>query len=139
MLVRSWMSPDPLTIKPATTISQARSLLQRYHIRHLPVIRRDHLVGIISDRDVYHDGVRPDQAVDEVMSAEPLTISPGHSIEAAARRMLAGNVSCLPVVDSEDRLVGLITTTDCLIATLTTKQSPARNDAPPSARPIPAE
>lgn len=40
MLVRNWMSPDPLTIEPSATVGEARGLLQRYGIHHLPVAHR---------------------------------------------------------------------------------------------------
>ncbi len=48
----------------------------------------------------------------EIMSAPPVTIEQGASVRDAARKMLSTNVSCLPVVDPERRVVGILTHTD---------------------------
>ncbi len=48
----------------------------------------------------------------ELMSAPPVTIGPEATVADAARYMLDENVSCLPVVDSDDKVVGILTHTD---------------------------
>jgi acetoin utilization protein AcuB len=133
MRVRDWMSPDPVAVEPTTSVREARHLLRYYGVRHLPVVQRERVVGIISDRDVRIDDAsltllaeashldevtglgRP---VELVMTAPPHTIGPDEPIEAAARTMLSRRISALPVVDEDQRLVGMITTTDCLLASL---------------------
>jgi acetoin utilization protein AcuB len=131
--VREWMSPDPVTIEIDETVRQARELLTNHGFRHLPVVERGALVGIVSDRDVV---IRPralraalrDRSVEEllddarpveaVMSAAPHVIAPDGSVEDAARLLVSRRVGALPVVDSDDGLVGIITAVDCLLASL---------------------
>lgn len=133
MRIRDWMSPDPVTVAPSDSVRDARRLLQHYGIRHLPVVERDRVVGVVSDRDVRIDDVRLGQvasprhvedllgagrSVAAVMSAPPHTITEDETMEAAARLMLSRRISALPVVTAEGALVGMVTTTDCLLATL---------------------
>ena len=133
MKVREWMSPDPVTVTPRTTVSVARQLLSTYGFRHLPVVDGDRLVGIISDRDVRLDDAQvrgalrrgvlgevleDDRPTEAVMSSSPHVIGPDEMVEAAARLMLSRRISGLPVVDADHRLCGIITTTDCLLASL---------------------
>lgn len=132
MRVRDWMSPDPKSVTPTTTVEEARRLLHYYGIRHLPVVDRDRVVGMVSDRDVRVDptawrrtdfegrsGAAEQRPVRAVMSAPPHVIDVEESVEAAARLMLSRRISALPVVDDDQALQGIITTTDCLLASLT--------------------
>lgn len=144
MRVREWMSPDPVTVEPSTSLREARRLLRYYGVRHLPVVERERVVGMLSDRDVRIDDGALDliaaasaepgevtgasREVRLVMSSPVHVIGPEESVEAAARAMLSWRVSALPVVNGDDRLLGLITTTDCLLASL----SPATHPLPSS-------
>jgi acetoin utilization protein AcuB len=134
MSVRLWMSPDPMTVDPGTPLREARQLLGRQGIRHLPVVNAaGQLAGIISDRDVRLDDAALEAvaargrvsseegegvAVGDVMSTSVHTIGPDESVQAAARLMLSRRVSALPVVDDDQALLGIITSTDCLLASL---------------------
>jgi acetoin utilization protein AcuB len=137
MLVRTWMSPDPVTVQPTTTANEARRLLRYYGIRHLPVVDDGQVVGMVSDRDVRVDEVLLAQLkakpggesqlpealgetrlVEAVMSAPAHVIAPDEPIEAAARLMLSRQISALPVLDVDGGLLGVVTTTDCLLAFL---------------------
>lgn len=134
MKVRDWMSAEPVTATPEMTVSQARSIMQDRGVRHLPVVdRRRHVVGIVSDRDVMitDDELRAAirhrevpglvddaRSVDEVMTVAPRVIADTAAVEDAARTLAAARVNALPVVDAAHRLVGIITSTDCLLAGL---------------------
>lgn len=132
MHVRDWMNTDPIVVGPATEVREARHLLHEYGIRHLPVVDDGRLVGIISDRDVrvddrslnklaalerLGDNAGEGKPVEAVMSTEPHVIDGDQPVAAAARLMLSRRVSALPVVD-DGALVGIITTTDCMLALL---------------------
>ena len=52
MLVREWMTKDPLTAEPKMPIKAAWKLMQERRIRHLPVVDEGRLVGIVTDRDL---------------------------------------------------------------------------------------
>ena len=133
MTVRQWMANDPVVVEPGTEVHQARATMQRNGIRHLPVVQEGVLVGIVSDRDVRIDegslaecgsldrvkavsGHGRDVA--SVMAASVHHIGPDASVGDAARVMMSRHISAVPVVE-DGRLVGIITTTDCLLAALT--------------------
>ena len=121
MQVREWMSPYPLTTTQATTAAKAGQIMAVNGIRHLPVILNGRVVGMISDRDVR--SAFPGASVGRVMSAPAHVICDADSVEAAARLMLSRRVSALPVLDAVGELVGMITTTDCLLASLSPTES----------------
>ncbi|MBI3002448.1 MAG: CBS domain-containing protein [candidate division NC10 bacterium] len=129
MLVGQRMQRDVVTVTPGTGISGASRLLQEHRIRHLPVVERGRLVGIITDRDIRR--VLPSPAtslevhellylldrltVGEVMTAKVITVTPETLIEEAARLLVEHRIGCLPVLQG-DRLAGIITETDLLAA-----------------------
>ena len=115
MKVHEWASPDPETCLPSTTIGAARRALYDLHIRHLPVVDDGRLVGILSDRDLFAPDLEDDAEVATIMTTDLHTTTAGEDLSDAALRMLAENINSLPVVDG-DTLVGVITTTDCLMA-----------------------
>lgn len=131
LTVRDWMTADPLTVAPDADTREARLLLHRYGIRHLPVVDDGRVIGVVSDRDVRIDQsalddlpdrrvverLRERRSVEAVMSSPPHVIEPDEPIAEAARRMLSRRISALPVVE-DDLLVGVVTTTDCLLALL---------------------
>lgn len=133
MQVREWMSPDPVTVTPHTPVAEARQLLSDHGFRHLPVVEGGRLVGILSDRDVAinpralraavrghtaGDLVDDDRPVEAVMSRDPHVVAADATLEDAARLLVSRQISALPVVDDARTLVGIITSVDCLLATL---------------------
>lgn len=129
VLVSDWMIVDPQCATPETPIPEAEWMMQEGNFRHLPVVRNDRLVGIVSDRDL--KGVTAPGAttlsryelnylvsrttVDRVMSAPVVTVGQDDRIDDAARKMVERRISALPVVEG-DRLVGILTITDLLHA-----------------------
>jgi acetoin utilization protein AcuB len=112
MLVRDRMSRRVIAVRPQDSIEHARKQMERYEVRHLPVIRAGRLIGIVSDRDL-----RGGEAsrVQEIMTVNPISVPPDASMDEAARVMEAVRISCLPVVESK-RVVGILTTTGILRA-----------------------
>ncbi len=124
-LIKDWMTPDPITICPETTLPEANRLMKECGIRRLPVVDNGRLVGIITLGDVRE--ASPSNAtslsiyelnylisrltVGTVMTQDPITITPDTTIEAAARLMLEHKIGGLPVVDGT-RVVGIITESD---------------------------
>lgn len=124
------MKARVVTIQRDESVDQAQTLMAMHGIRHLPVLERQRLVGIVSDRDLLgvmiqqRTGARgaragkayflpPGIRVDEVMSADPVAVDRGADIEAAARLLITRKIGCLPVVE-RGRVVGIITETDIL-------------------------
>lgn len=124
--VREWMSSDPITITPETTLPEAHRLMMEHSIRRLPVIDDGQLVGIVTLGDVR--GAEPSGAtslsiweinylvsrlrVDEIMTPRPFTISENATLGEAAQMMLKYKISGLPVVNASGELTGIITESD---------------------------
>jgi acetoin utilization protein AcuB len=114
MLVRNRMSSKVITVEPGQPIAQARALLHRHRIRQLPVLRKERLVGIITDRDL-RGAATSAETVADVMTAKPMVIDPNASVDEAARQLRARKFGALPVVDG-NKLVGILTASDILDA-----------------------
>ena len=104
---------DPVTIRRGSTVAQALDIMAEYHIGGIPVVDEDnHLVGIVTNRDLRFER-RLDRTVDEVMSKDHLVTTHQQTDLAAAAQILQENkIEKLPVVDKDNRLVGLITNKD---------------------------
>jgi acetoin utilization protein AcuB len=130
MLVRKYMKKDPITVTPDHTLADALQLTREHRIRHLPVVlSTGELTGIVSDRDIrlampsplfVPDAERVDflerTSVAEIMTRGAITVTPGDTVEDAAKLLFRHRIGSLPVVDVGGRLQGIITETDILHA-----------------------
>src|SRR5262245_10005070 len=130
MRVSELMSRELITVEPDESVEQAVTLLRTRGVRHLLVMKRGRLVGIISDRDLKR-ALDPRKTrkklmdigglyfllepilVAEIMTPNPVTILPGTFVEQAANIMVQRRFGALPVMES-GRTLGIITETDLL-------------------------
>lgn len=114
MLVANRMSKNPQTASPRDTLAEADAKMHAGNFRHLPIVKDGKLTGMLSDHDIrQHQGHLTDTRVTGAMTENPITVTPDTSMEEAAEILLERKIGGLPVVDNE-RLVGMITTTDIL-------------------------
>ncbi len=125
--VRDIMAKKPVTLKHDDTLASVKDTMELERIRHIPVVEKEELVGVVSQRDLYRvslgSGMRFEEdtqkeflktvAVKDVMSHPAVTVRADAPIREAARLMVAKKIGCLPVLDA-GKLVGLITETDLL-------------------------
>ena len=104
---------DPLTIRRGRTVKDALDMMRDYHIGGIPVVDEDNrLVGIVTNRDLRFEH-RLDKKIDEVMTSENLVVTHQQTDLTAAAQILQENkIEKLPVVDANNRIVGLITYKD---------------------------
>lgn len=104
---------DPVTIRRGRTVKDALDMMRDYHIGGIPVVDEDNcLVGIVTNRDLRFEH-RLDKKIDEVMTSENLVVTHQQTDLAAAAQILQENkIEKLPVVDANNRIVGLITYKD---------------------------
>ena len=104
---------DPVTIRRGKTVGDALAMMAEYHIGGIPVVDdENHLVGIVTNRDLRFEQ-HQDRLIDEVMTSENLvTTHQKIDLSAAAQILLENKIEKLPVVDSENKLIGLITYKD---------------------------
>jgi CBS domain-containing protein len=129
--VREIMVREVKTIGRNDVLSIADEVMQMGRIRHLPVLEGGEVVGVVSQRDLFRSalasalgfGERAQTAVmrtvvvKEIMSTPAIMVAPGATLREAGRLLLEHRIGCLPVVE-EGKLVGLVTETDLLRATL---------------------
>lgn len=127
MLVKDVMKTQLVTLNADSKLGFANDIMYLGRIRHLPVVKDDTVVGILTQRDLYRasltsiltnwkenkeflDSIK----VSEVMTKNVITVTPDATIEEAAQIMIDKKVGGLPVVKEKNKLVGLITETDVL-------------------------
>jgi acetoin utilization protein AcuB len=132
MFIRDWMTQSVVTTQEHETVQQAGDLMAAYRIHQLPVVRGgDRLVGIVTDRDIRTaaaDAAKGSQPIARIMTANPVTVGAEQPLEEAMLLLHQHRFGSLPVVappptggagdDALPRLVGLITHTDLLAATI---------------------
>jgi CBS domain-containing membrane protein len=122
------MSSPVHTIHRGASLNELADLLDRFDVRHVPVVDGDgDIVGLVSDRDLLRN-VLTDQAdvplsvrnaslentrVESVMTEEVVTLEPNEPAQRAARAMLDNKFGCIPITEGS-RLVGIITQADFL-------------------------
>ena len=104
---------DPIFIGPDATVGEADELMAEYHISGVPVIDTNKiLIGIITNRDMRFISDMT-LKVSEVMTAAPLVTGiEGTTLEDAAKEMQKHKIEKLPIVDDNNKLMGLITIKD---------------------------
>ena len=124
MKVSDLMTSDPATVGPDDPLAKAATLMREEDCGAIPVVRDGKLVGIVTDRDITIRGVAEGRdpkklPVSQVMSADPITVSPDTDVDEAARIMAEHQVRRLPVVE-DGRLMGIVVT-----AQLARREKPA--------------
>jgi acetoin utilization protein AcuB len=125
LLMQDWMKQKVLTLGPEASAFEALRLCRERRIRHIPVVKDERLVGIISDRDL-RDASPPlgdpervstmkEIRLEEVMTREVITTHPEDTIVHAVREMYERKIESLPVVD-EEKLLGIVTSSDVMRA-----------------------
>ncbi|MGO9020140.1 MAG: CBS domain-containing protein, partial [Syntrophobacteraceae bacterium] len=128
MFIDKSMTRDVVTVSPETKILAAQTLMAQNRIRHLPVVAQDDiLVGIVTDRDIrsampasiLSEAEKASEErrlavmkVKDIMTANPVTVSPAQTLEDALLMMQNIKVGAFPVVDPEGKLVGIISMRD---------------------------
>jgi len=132
MFVSRSMTVKVIVTHPEADIFEAREKMDTHHIRHLPVIGDNNiLVGIVTDRDIRsalpsslvqyvngrkEKGTLSDYKVKDIMTQNPITISPNQTIQDALLLLQRHSIGSLPVVDETGMLKGIISVRDILRA-----------------------
>ncbi len=108
----SGMIVDPMTIEPDKPIHEVVALMERYRISGVPVVKGEHLAGIVTNRDLRFE-TNLDKKVSEVMTRENLvTVPEGITLDESKALLHQHRIEKLLVVDDKGRLKGLITIKD---------------------------
>ena len=126
MLVMNWMCQPAITINADDVVADAATLLQKHEIHMLPVMQKGKLVGIVTDRDIKR--VSPSDVISEnriqdsdflagiiikeIMTPDPVTIPYDYSLAETVEKFLVHKISSLPVVNQQQKVIGVITKSD---------------------------
>lgn len=109
----SGMIIDPVTLPQSSTVADAKNAMREFGIGGIPIVDENKkLVGIVTNRDLRFEKDNK-RGISEVMTAMPLvTVAEGTSLQEAEVILQGKKIEKLPVVDSDNTLVGLITFRD---------------------------
>ena len=118
MKVAQYMTREPHCIDARAPLHEAHRMMRARHVRHLPVLDHERLVGIVSERDLYlletlrsvDPGKEP---IQEAMTERPYTVSPEASLRTVVQELLKQRYGSAVVVE-DDRVIGIFTRSDAL-------------------------
>lgn len=130
MSVKKIMNPNPVVVGMEDTVARMRELFEEHRFHHLLVTERGILKGIVSDRDILkalspYVGTPSEQTRDtstlfrrahQVMTRDPITLSPEASLADAISLFNNNKISCLPVVSQGHQPLGMVSWRDILRA-----------------------
>jgi len=131
LTVRDYMVSEVETLAPDDSLETAVMLERRFRIRHIPIIEKGELVGMVTDRDLKRALPSPVTGSDQqtfervvqttllrqIMTRSPTTIAPAAPLRDAVQIMCEKKFGAIPVVE-KGKLVGIITEVDMLRAFL---------------------
>ena len=127
MYVKDHMTPNPYTITRDVVISKAVEIMRKHHFHRLPIVDEGgKLIGLVTGGLVEEQSganstslsiyelnyLLSKTQVKDIMIKDVKTISQDEFVEIAAQKMLDNEISCLPVVDDKDKVIGIITDKD---------------------------
>lgn len=127
-LISSIMSTKIITLKKDDDLEKAEHLFKKHKIRHIPVVKRDAIVGMLSYTDLlrisFADAIDEEEneveslvynmfTIEQVMAKNVVTVTSTTSVKEVAKILAKKEFHALPVVD-DDKLVGIVTTTDLI-------------------------
>jgi acetoin utilization protein AcuB len=114
MRLQDIMSREIKSVAATATVSEARSVMKVNGIRHLLVLDRGDVIGVVSDRDLGgRTGSGDQRRLGAVMTENVVTAAPDTTVRQAANLLRGRTIGCLPIVD-DGKAVGIVTTTDLL-------------------------
>ena len=136
------MSREIVALSPNDTLDHGQDLMSLGRVRHIPVVDGEHLVGVLSHRDLlaasltraldFDKGSRRSflrsVKIDEVMTRDVVTIGPDTTLGDAASILVGRQIGCLPVLSADGTLVGLVTETDLIAAAFVRAEGDETNE-----------
>ena len=127
-LITEIMTKDVITLSNKDSLSTAEMLFKTNHIRHIPIAKKDAIIGMLSYTDLlrisFADAVYDDEetidtivynmfTIEQVMAKKLISVSPKTTVKEVAEILSIKEFHALPVVENE-KLIGIVTTTDLI-------------------------
>lgn len=115
--VREVMTDRPRCVTPDTPLNQVAELMEAEDVGSIPILEGEQVTGVVTDRDIVVRAVAKGKdprgmPVREIASGDLVTVNQDHNLSDALDLMTAHQVRRLPVVDGENRLVGIVAQAD---------------------------
>ncbi|MEO6004103.1 MAG: CBS domain-containing protein [Opitutus sp.] len=120
MKIREMMTKETRSVSPDTPVIEAAGLMRLHDIGVVPVLEGDHIVGMLTDRDIVvqlvADGDDPRSTpVSQVMSTGSISVFEDQTVDEAVQLMQKFQVRRLPVLDRTSKLVGIVSLGDIAV------------------------
>ncbi|WPL17333.1 Arabinose 5-phosphate isomerase KdsD [Thiorhodovibrio winogradskyi] len=128
MKIKNLMSSPVVTVEMDDSLAVVKEIFDNTHFHHLAVLEEGRLYGVLSDRDLFkaispgvgtpaesnQDRAALSRRAHQIMSRRPVVIEQEQDVRDALRLFEDHHVACLPVVDGDENLVGILTWRDLL-------------------------
>jgi len=128
MLVKDYMTTKLVTVAMDDSLATVREIFDKTGFHHLLVVENGGIVGLLSDRDLLRhlspyvgtlaetqrDAATLHKHVHQIMTRRPITLGPDSELGEVLDKFQQKEVTCLPVVDARNKVVGLVTWRDML-------------------------
>jgi CBS domain-containing protein len=118
MKISDVMTPNPRTVTPKDDLQTAARIMRDEDTGVVPVIEDGRVVGMLTDRDIVIRAVADGDyqcTIDDIVSDDPVCATPDMSTSEASELMGEHQIRRLPVVDEDDRLVGIVSIGDLAV------------------------
>jgi CBS domain-containing protein len=120
MKIRDVMTRGTRWVSPQTPVIEAASLMRLHDIGVVPVLDGDHIIGMLTDRDIVLQVVANGDdpriiPISDVMSTGSISVFEDQAVEEAVELMRKYQVRRLPVLDRESKLVGIVSLGDIAV------------------------
>ena len=114
--IQKYMTTAPHSIGSDQTVATATLMMHEHRIRHLPVLRGGHLLGMLTDRDIklietFRDVDPAQVSVEEAMTEQPYSVSPDAPLDEVVETMAAHKYGSAVIMQNQ-KVVGIFTTVD---------------------------
>ena len=121
LTVEEFTTPNPVTVTEDTGIEALGRLMREHGIRHLPIVRGDAVVGVVSQRDLtvlagLEPGRQSQVSAADIMSPDPVSVQLTDPLDQVAYRMSDLKIGSVIVLDENRQFYGIFTATDALNA-----------------------
>lgn len=111
--IQDIMTKNPITISPNDSVGHTMDIFDRYHIKSIPVVYNDELVGMVTKQDVFMKSTNRQEKISDVMSKDLLTVSPDDDLVKAIEMIKTKNIFEI-MVAKYNKLVGVLSVSDII-------------------------
>ena len=109
-LVKDMMIREPRTINESASIAEAAKMILETQVTHIPVVsEEERLVGIVTAWDISTAVAKHHEGLTEIMTRKVITADSEEPLELVIRKLERYNISALPVVDVDKKVIGMVT------------------------------